>query len=192
MKIAVESVVFREDLYPRIKTSPETVQKYAEDLSTLPPIEVNQHYELIDGWHRWTAHKKNKEADIEVLVTETKNEAEFLAFAITRNASHGLQLSQEDKRKMAIYIYNGTPTRERDEKKKELARMLSVSDKTITRWLSNIDKEEKEAQEQRVFDMWLSCHTQEEIAEAEDMARQTVTDKVKDFAEKGQIGRAHV
>ena len=47
--IPVASVVFRKDLYPRIDSSPVTVQKYAEDLSVLPPIEVNQHNELIDG-----------------------------------------------------------------------------------------------------------------------------------------------
>ena len=56
MEIKVCDVVFREDLYPRIETSAVTVQKYAEDLEVLPPIKVNQHNELIDGWHRWTAH----------------------------------------------------------------------------------------------------------------------------------------
>jgi len=48
-EIAVSEVVFREDLYPRLETSALTVQKYAEDLDVLPPIEVNQHNELIDG-----------------------------------------------------------------------------------------------------------------------------------------------
>lgn len=52
----VSDITFREDLYPRIETSAITVQKYAEDLDVLPPIEINQNNELIDGWHRWTAH----------------------------------------------------------------------------------------------------------------------------------------
>jgi hypothetical protein len=38
----VDEIVFREDLYPRIDTSPTTVQKYADDLDVLPPVEVNQ------------------------------------------------------------------------------------------------------------------------------------------------------
>ena len=38
----VSDIVWREDLYPRSVKSPETVQKYAADLSVLPPIEVNQ------------------------------------------------------------------------------------------------------------------------------------------------------
>jgi DNA modification methylase len=191
MRIAVESVKFREDLYPRIKTSPETVQKYAEDLSMLPPIEVNQHNELIDGWHRWTAHKKNNEPEIDVMVTETKNEAEFLSLAIARNAKYGLQLSQEDKQDAARKSYHITPDREREAKKKELARDLSVSEKTINRWLSRIDKDAKEKQGQRIFDMWLACHTQEEIAEAEEIDRSIISDRTKNFVGFGQVSKSH-
>ena len=60
IEMKVSDVVFRDDLYPRIETNVAAVQKYAEDLDILPPIEVNQNAEIIDGWHRWTAHKKKK------------------------------------------------------------------------------------------------------------------------------------
>lgn len=165
-EIAVKDVVFREDLYPRIETSAVTVQKYAEDLKVLPPIEVNQNNELIDGWHRWTAHKKNESETIKVVVTKTKSDAEFLELAIERNATHGLQLSQSDKRDMARRIYHVTPDAERDAKKKQLAKILSVSERTVRDWLSRIDKDSKEARNQRIFDLWMSCHTQQEIADA--------------------------
>lgn len=89
----VNQVIFRDDLYPRIEPSPATVQKYAEDLDVLPAIEVNQNNELIDGWHRWTAHKKKDAESIKVIVTETKNDAHLLELAIERNAKHGHQLS---------------------------------------------------------------------------------------------------
>ena len=164
--IAVEAVIFRADLYPRIETSATTVQKYAEDLGVLPPIEVNQHNELIDGWHRWTAHKKAGAETIAVVVTPTTSDAALLELAIERNASHGLQLSQEDKRDMARRIYHATAERERDAKKKHLANILSVSERTVREWLSRIDKDTKEARDKRIFDLWLACWTQEEIAEA--------------------------
>ena len=121
----VSDVVFREDLYPRIETSAVTVQKYAEDLDVLPPIEVNQHNELIDGWHRWTAHKKAKAEEIKAIVTQTKSEAEFLELTIECNAAHGLQMSQADKQNMARRIYGATPDKERDAKKKQLAKLKS-------------------------------------------------------------------
>jgi hypothetical protein len=165
-ELPVADVVFRDDLYPRIETSATTVQKYAEDLSVLPPIEINQRNELIDGWHRWTAHKKNGVETIQATITPTKSDAELLELAIERNASHGLQLSQADKRDMARRIYAGTADRDRDEAKKRLAKVLSVSERTVRDWLSRMDKDSREARDRRIFDLWLACHSTDEIAEA--------------------------
>ena len=162
----VSDIVFRDDLYPRIETSAVTVQKYAEDLAVLPPIEVNQQNELVDGWHRWTAHKKNEAEDIAVTVTPTKSDAHLLELAIERNAAHGLQLSQQDKRDMARRIYHVTAEKERDAKKKHLAKILSVSERTVRDWLSRIDKDTKEARNRRIFDLWLAGWTEREIADA--------------------------
>ena len=171
----VADIIFRDDLYPRIETSAETVQKYAEDLSVLPPIEVNQRNELIDGWHRWTAHRKVEAETIRVIVTETKSDTDFLELAISRNAAHGLQLSQSDKKDMARRIYHGTAERDRDDKKKQLASILSVSERTVRDWLSRIDKDSKEARDKRIFAMWLACRTQDEIAETENITKQAVS-----------------
>jgi transposase len=164
VKIKVSDVIFRDDLYPRIETSAVTVQKYAEDLEVLPPIIVNQHNELIDGWHRWTAHRKNEVEEIEATVVETASDADLLEKAIETNASHGLQLSQNDKRDMARRIYNGTPEAQRDEKKKHLAKVLSVSERTIRDWLGRIDKDSKEQRKQKIFDLWLAGYSTDEIA----------------------------
>lgn len=98
-----------------------------------------------DGWHRWTAHKKNGESTVPAIVTETKSDSHLLELAIERNASHGLQLLQKDKRDMAKKIYAATPSREQDAKKQQLAKILSVSDRTVRDWLSRIDKDSKEA-----------------------------------------------
>lgn len=165
VQIAVADVRFRSDIYPRLETNAAVVQKYSEDIDVLPAIEVNQNFELIDGWHRWTAHKKVGAETIRATVTETSSDAMLLELAIERNATHGLQLSQEDKRNMARTIYHTTPERDRDGKKAHLAKILSVSERTIREWLSRIDKDSKEARNKRIFDLWLSCRTQEEIAE---------------------------
>lgn len=89
VQLEVSAVVFRQDLYPRIEPSPTTVQQYASDLEVLPPIEVNQHNELIDGWHRWTAHKKVGAATIAVIVTKTKGDGEVLELAKVGNRRRG-------------------------------------------------------------------------------------------------------
>jgi hypothetical protein len=179
-------VIFREDLYPRIETNPVTVQKYAEDLEVLPAIEVNQRNELIDGWHRWTAHKKASAQTIKVRITPTASDGELLELAIERNAAHGLQLSQDDKRDMARRIYHITAERDRDAKKKTLAKILSVSERTVREWLSRIDKDTKEARDRRILEMWMACRTQEEIAEAVGCTRDEVRGALK-FGENGGI-----
>lgn len=191
--IKTTDVVFREDLYPRIETSAVTVQKYAEDLSVLPPIEVNQHNELIDGWHRWTAHKKAQADTIQAVVTETRGDVGILELAIERNATHGLQLSQSDKQTMARKIYSSTPDKDRQAKKVYLARILSVSEKTVQRWLSRIDKDTRDAARKTAFAMWLGCRTQEEIAEAIGYDRTAISKMLKDsgFVTDGQMSENH-
>lgn len=194
VEINVADVVFRADLYPRLETSAATVQKYAEDLDVLPEIELNQRSELIDGWHRWTAHKKKGAATIKARITPTTSDAHLLELAIQRNATHGLQLSQEDKRDMARRIYHATPERERDAKKKELARILSVSERAVRDWLSRIDKDSKEARDKRIFDLWLACFTQEEIAEREAVNKDTVSEicrKAADLPESDKPTAGH-
>lgn len=193
-ELALSDVRYRDDLYPRIETSPTTVQKYAEDIGVLPPIEVNQHGELIDGWHRWTAHKKVGAERIRAITTETISDAHLLELAIERNATHGLQLSQDDKRDMARRIYNGTPERERDGKKTALAKILSVSERTVREWLSRIDKDSKDARNRRIFEMWMACATQEEIAEACDVHKDSVSEicrKMADLPNSDKAAASH-
>ena len=168
--ISVSEVVFREDLYPRIEHDPRLVQKYAEDLDVLPPIEVNQHYELIDGWHRWTAYRKVGAETIPVIITQTKSDVELLSLAIERNAKHGQQLTNADKRKMAIRLFNsGAGVSD----KAYLAKILSVSQKTINRYLKETEDRIKADRDAKIFSMYLSGHTQQEIADAVGIASES-------------------
>jgi ParB-like chromosome segregation protein Spo0J len=175
-KRAVSEIVWRKDLYPRLEKSQQKVDQYADDLTVLPPVEINQRGELIDGWHRWTAHRKAGAEQIEVIVTETASDETLLELAIERNAKHGLQLSAEDKQDMARRIYNGTPVRERDGKKARLAQILSVTDRTVHNWLSRIDKDAKDARDKRIFGMWLACRTQQEIADETGLSQPQVAE----------------
>jgi replicative superfamily II helicase len=173
--ISVSEVVFREDLYPRIEHDPRLVQKYAEDLDVLPPIEVNQHYELIDGWHRWTAYRKIGAETIPVIITQTKSDVELLSLAIERNAKHGQQLTNADKRKMAIRLFNsGAGVSD----KAYLAKILSVSQKTINRYLKETEDRIKADRDAKIFSMYLSGHTQQEIADAVGVPVGTLKDKM--------------
>jgi hypothetical protein len=43
--------------------------------------------------------------------------------------------------------------------------MLSVSERVVEMWLSRIDKDNPEKREVEMFNLWLACYTQDEIAE---------------------------
>lgn len=174
--IKVSDVVFREDLYPRIKHDAAIVQKYADNLEVLPPIEVNQRNELIDGFHRWTAHRKLEAKSIRATVTPTSSDAELIGLAIDRNAKHGLQLSQDDKQKLARQLYLA-----KSHDRTSLQLLLSVSGRTLDRWLSDIDRAEREERKKKIRDLWLACYTAEEIAVSVGISRESAQKEVEEL-----------
>jgi len=184
--IGVDDVVFRDDLYPRIEHDAALVQKYAANLDVLPPIEVNQHNELIDGWHRWKAHRKAKRDTVPATVTETASEAEFLALACRRNATAGKQLEDRDKKKMAIRLYNGGE----GITKPEIADTLSVTERTVTGYLKDIEDQLQAEREETMFAMWLACCSHAEIAEAVRLDRTTVTKELQDMCETEELPKS--
>lgn len=179
----VDKIKFRDDLYPRLKHDSALVQKYAQDLELLPPIEINQHDELIDGFHRWTAYKTNEVQDIPVVVTQTVSEVELLRLAIQSNSKHGWQLNEKDKKAAAVRLYASATGLTKD----EIAVDLSVSVRTVSGYLSDIDKQVRQQQKQQVFDLYMSCHTHQAIADKLNIPRQTTTDTIKSLAENGSI-----
>lgn len=176
IELPLSEVCYREDLYPRIKPDTATIQRYAENLEVLPPIEINQHNILIDGFHRWTAHRKAEAATIKAVVTQTVSEAEVYALAIERNAAHGLQMSNDDKKSSAIRLYAAGTGYE----KEQIARLLSVSVRSVTGYLTDVDKQLREERKQKIFDMWMACHTLEEIATETDVTDQTIANQIKE------------
>src|SRR5882724_11606420 len=188
--LGVNEVVYREDLYPRSLTEARMVQDYCENLDVMPPIEVNQHHILIDGWHRWTAHRKAGRQTIQAMVTTTTSEMHLTELAVQRNAMHGLQLSQDDKQQYAREVYHLTPERERRAKRAALRALLSVSEKTLHRWLDRIDKDTREANQKKAWALWLAYYKLEDIAAAIDVPLSTVHDWSGAFSDFGQVAES--
>lgn len=186
MTIKTLDVIFREDLYPRIRTNPAKVQEYSENLVLLPPIEINQNNELIDGWHRWTAYKDKKQDQIPVKITETKDDNDLLELAIDRNSKYGFQMDRKDKQSMAVKIYANTSMEERAGKKNRLAEILSVTYETINTWTKDIDKAQETERNRLIRDLYLACWTQEQIAEKIGISQQAVA-KILQLIENFQL-----
>lgn len=128
-------------------------------------------------WHRWTAHKKQGAETINVMVTETKSESEFLALACQRNATAGKQLSQRDKRRMGILLFNCGEGYD----KKEIKDILSVEVETVHRWLKDVEKQLEEERDETVHSMWLACHTHKQIADAVGLSQREIDTRVEEL-----------
>ena len=177
MRIKTSDVVFRKDLYPRLEHNQAKAQEYSQNIANLPPIEVNQHNELIDGFHRLTAHRLANVDEIEVKVTETTSDMHLLELAIKTNASHGLQMSQSDKKDMAIKLYSiGERSADR---KKELASLLSVTVSSIQGWVSDLDQAEREKRRKVILDLYLKCYTAEEIGAVVGISRELAQKEIE-------------
>ncbi len=176
--LAVEEVVWRKDLYPRFEPDPATIQKYAESIEHLPPIEVNQHKELIDGYHRWTAHKKIGNSQVPAVIVQTQSDDHLLELAIDKNAKHGLQLRTDDKKRLARKLYSSDQVKD----KARLQAMLGIGQRALAEWLQDIDRAEREERDRRIREMWLACHTQQEIAQEVGLVQSKVAAKIEDLS----------
>jgi DNA modification methylase len=148
MKISTKEIVFREDLYPRFEADQQTIQKYADSVEHLPPIQLNQNKILIDGYHRWKAHELAGETEIAYETVETESDKHIKQLAYQTNSNHGLQLKNDEKRRFAQEMFGQMD-------KKLMSQILGVSTKTIDRWTETQAKAQKEDQKRQMVDLYL-------------------------------------
>jgi hypothetical protein len=180
LELKTSEVVYREDLYPRFKPNPQKIQEYAENLDRLPPIEVDQHYILIDGYHRWKAYQTEKKETIPCIVTVVKSESELERLAVERNSQHGQQLTQDEKKKYAVRWWDVISD-------DEIITTLSISQATFSRWTKDKRQQKEQEVKQRIFEMWMRSHTQQEIADSVDVDIATVNRRIADFLQNDQV-----
>jgi hypothetical protein len=98
-------------LQPREQISQDVIGEYADQLkdgAVFPPVLVYDDGEkkyLVDGWHRYFAHKSIGRTEIEVIVRKgTFRDAQFCSFGA--NGTNGQARSIKDKRRAVISIFN--------------------------------------------------------------------------------------
>jgi len=111
-KLPLDKIEMKMDLYPRAVRDWQTTYRYTQVLLTggnFPPICVNEvkgKYILVDGFHRFTAHKKTKKRVIEAEILKDLDNKEMFVEAIRRNTVHGLPLSPYDLAKAIERLKN--------------------------------------------------------------------------------------
>ena len=176
--IPIQSIRFVKELYPRIKPNDEAIERYRDSLEKLPPIIIARDGVLVDGYHRWQAHVREGIDQIQAEDLGNLSDAEIMREAITRNASHGQQLSRQDKAREAGRLWKAFENLEPAEREKEIADLLAVSASTVQRATKDARKEEKQAMQEKVWQLHLSCLSQRQITDATGTPQKTINDWV--------------
>ncbi|KKM82500.1 hypothetical protein LCGC14_1318900 [marine sediment metagenome] len=176
MKIPIDQVIYRADLYPRAGYDENTVNSYALNLPELPPIIISENHILVDGRHRWMAFKIAQAEEIEVEIIPITEDIDILKEAIRRNSSHGKQLTIDEKKELSNRLYSTLGI-------KELIELLQVSQDSIYRWTKNLRQKEREAEKaeeakmmEKAFDLWMACHSYDEISEQIGISKGKISD----------------
>lgn len=180
-KIKTSEIVYRQDLYPRFEPNQAQIQKYSDSIEFLPPIKLNQNNILIDGFHRWKAFLLAgvKEIPFEVITTESEKQLKRLAYQL--NSNHGLQLSNDEKKRYAQEMYGEMTVQ-------ELSKILGVSESSIKNWTATQAQSAKEERDRKIIELYLKAeNTLESVAEIISVPKMTVSDIVKKY-EKDKVG----
>jgi DNA-binding XRE family transcriptional regulator len=186
--VKLSQIVFDEGLYPRVDGhDPATVQTYVRDMDQIEAagklISINADGILLDGRHRMLAYKTRADgADPEIAVYRYAIGSKLESFRLACDLQdRGFALNNDDRQACAKRLYALG-----DQSQADIAKVLGVSAPTVSKWLSRTIKEEKEAKQKKAREMWLSCATQEEIAQAVGVPQTTVDRWNADFTQTCQ------
>lgn len=175
VEVNISDIVFLSNIYPRGQHKPALVQEYESALNLMPPIMLNQDGILIDGYHRYLAHKAAGRLTIKAVIVQTKDEDEAYLLSNELNCKHGDKLSLSDKRRNALRMYSMGLDRA------EIMRRLSVAPSSLSEWFKDKEKIRREELKKRILDLWLACFTAQEIADQIGSTLQPVQDQIEKF-----------
>ena len=173
-RVDVNAVVFRPDLYPRLEPMLDAIARYADAIDDLPPIEVNQHHTLIDGYHRWQAHVRTGREHIRVTITETTGDLDVFFLSAYRNALHGVAMSKATKKTFAERAYKMAEDRG-EQFHVRLASSLAIGKRTAYDYTKRLREHEERQRDETIHTLREEGKTQVEIAEQVDVPQQTVS-----------------
>ncbi len=185
-RVKLSDIQFDPDVYPRKSHDPRLVQQYAECINEIEArsqfMSVSEDMALLDGRHRHLAYLSigaDGEREVSVNVYPVSTAAEKFRLAVKLNSDHGYQLTQEDKRRCVIDMYTkyGLPI-------EDIAREVSVRKQTALDWTASIRQAEEDRLNETIFDAYMACWTQEQIAETTGLTHQAIALKLPVLQEK--------
>lgn len=167
--IACSAVRFVKELYPRVREDDAAIERYRAAIDRLPPIVIARDGVLVDGFHRWQAYRRENVETIPVENLGNLSDIEIVKESIRRNATHGRQLDTSDKRRMADQLY-----RQGVRDASELSELLAITSSTLETYLRDAKRDEKQAQKDKAWDLWLDCTSYRQAGETLGVDHKTI------------------
>ena len=169
--ISLDDVVLRDDLDPRLgQRDDDLIAQYAEIFDGLPPIEINQKNELVDGWHRVRAAEEIGRTEIAYVVVETEGDDDLGDRMWAANLKHGVQYTRVQRQTQGLKLYQRRLTT------KDIAGRVGVSAATVRRWTKDQRERDKHDRNDLVIKLAQRGIKQAEIAKETGVPQRTVSD----------------
>lgn len=137
-EIVLTEVVFDQSIYPRAEWSQATVNRYAEAINAgdvFPPIVLETDTNrLLDGMHRWQAHKQALKDEIRVVWQEVPEGVPPKLYAASLATKHGDRITGEELKTIAREIAETNPEYDL----KTIAKYSGVTRQTVSKWVGDI------------------------------------------------------
>jgi len=187
---AIEDIVYNKDIYPRDKIDQSKVEEYKNYIGVLPEIEINQNNELIDGVHRFFAHKQAGQKFIRVSedIIKTKNDLDAKLKSIEKNATHGLPLNPKEKRNLVIEYYQAHLEQGNGFTPERLQQTFSIPSSTFSDWTKNLNEEYESKRLENILELYIdSTKTLQDIADNLGIAKSTTSNKLTEILKRIEL-----
>ena len=177
--ISLDQIVWDPKVYPRMKWSTATIERYAEALEAgdeFPPLVLEEGTNrLLDGKHRLEAYKKVEMAEVPVEWHTVPEGMSAKYYAATLSAAHGDRLSYTDLKALAEEEFTANPSMSAA----DWGRRLGVPERTVQRWVSHITDRWRRSREIQIWHLYQLGWTQEEIAKKLGVTQGLVSQVIK-------------
>ena len=164
-----DDVVLRDDLDPRLgDRDDDLIAQYADIFDALPPIEINQQNELIDGWHRVRAAKHANRTEIAYVVVETKDDDDLADKMWESNLRHGVQYTRAQRQTQGLKLHG------RGLKAKEIADRVGVGASSVYGWTKEVRDKAKQERDDKIARLQAEGKNLQEIGDELDIDATTV------------------
>lgn len=185
--IKLSQIIFDKNIYPRKVHDPALVQRYAESMESIEMqnrfVSLSGDLRLIDGRHRHLAYQTlfldDPDHEIQAYLYPVYDDADIFDLATELNSDFGWQMTPEDKKTAAILMYQKF-----GRSQEHVAKRLKIGKAKVNQWLQDILDSERKGRESKIWDMWLSCHSQQEIVETLDVGKSTVSEFLQESSIK--------